>query len=83
MTKNDYELLILASADESGKLEPPQLDDYWAQSSILLFMWFRSEIERRGPECRPEDRSGPYYITQVGRERLAQDGIALSRTAEN
>lgn len=66
MTKDEYKRHVLESADEDGKLDPPALTDWWLRMGILMEMYLKGQIERRGPEPRMYDRTGPWYITPLG-----------------
>jgi hypothetical protein len=67
MTKDEYERLVLKTADDDGKLDPPAVSNWWVGTSILIGMYMRGLVERRGPEKRMYERTGPWYITERGR----------------
>ena len=68
MTRQEYELEVLRTADGEGVLYPPPLTDWWAQQSVLIGMYLRGEIDRKG-EGRMYERTGPYCIASAGRMR--------------
>ena len=71
MTKDEYRRLVLESADADGKIDAPATADWWVGMGLLMGMYMRGHIERRGPEPRMYDRIGPWYITRLGRAALA------------
>lgn len=71
MTKDEYERLVLETADDDGKLDPPAVSDWWEGMGILIHMYMKGLIERRGPEPRMYDRTGPWFITERGRAAAA------------
>jgi hypothetical protein len=64
---SEFRELTLRSADEDGKVTPPPYGDWWTQQSILIGMYMKGLIEKRG-EGRMYDRGGPWYITATGQE---------------
>lgn len=69
MTRTEYELEVLRSADADGILHPEPLTDWFAQQSILIGMYMRAEIGRAG-EGPMRDRTGPWSIEPAGKARL-------------
>lgn len=74
LTPAQFRHETLASADEDGKLDPPDLADQWARKSLLIGMYMEGLIEQRGPGKRAYERSGPYYLTEAGRRAAGARG---------
>jgi len=78
MTKDEYKRLVLESAADDGELDPPALTDWWLQTGMLMEMYAKGQLERRGPEPRMYDRTGPWYITERGKAALALPAVPPS-----
>jgi len=69
MTIEEYKLLVLRSADESGRLHPPTLDSWWTQQQILVAM----EIQDRTIKMTSrKDEPMRYAITNIGRAKARE-----------
>jgi hypothetical protein len=69
LTPDQFDLLTLHSADADGRLDPPSIADWWTAISLQMRLYMRGWIERRGTG-RMYERTGPWFITEAGRERL-------------
>lgn len=67
LNPSQFRLEALASADDDGKIDPPALADWFAQTSLLMEMFITGQIMRR---CG-RNEAGPWYITEKGRAALA------------
>lgn len=57
----DYRQSVLDSADADGRLDPPTLQDWWAQQSLMIGMYMEGLIEKRGTGPM-WNRTGPWYL---------------------
>lgn len=80
MTREEYELEVLRSADADGILHPVPLTDWWAQMSVLMGMYIRAEIDKTG-DGPMRERTGPYCIAEAGRARLAAHNAEVTGRA--
>lgn len=73
LTPAQFRHETLASANEDGKLDPPALANPWHRTSLLMGMYMEGLIERRGPEKRAYERTGPWFITEAGKSAAGVD----------
>lgn len=71
LTPEQFRQETLVSAGEDGVIDPPALADWFKQQSLLLRMDWDGLIKRSGPQKRYYDKTGPWLITDKGRELLS------------
>lgn len=75
LTPQQFRLVTLESADETGQVYPPLLADWFAMMSLLIGMFMDELITRR---AKP-DESGPWFITDKGKAWKAMPSESQER----
>ena len=73
MTGDEYKLRVLQSADDSGRLHPPRLTNWFLMQSVLVEMEIQDRTIKR---TSARDEPMRYAITDKGRSAAKTQGAA-------
>ena len=71
MTGDEYKLRVLQSADDSGRLHPPRLTNWFLMQSILVEMEIH---DRTIKTISVKSEPGRYALTDKGRDAAKTQG---------
>jgi hypothetical protein len=78
LTREQFQLVTLESADDDGRVYPHSVADWFAQQSLLMGMWMEGLIDHRDGPHKPFR----WLITDKGREWLRTHAPSPTRPGQ-